>query len=175
MKKKDIKNKLKKANTFDEIWASFKECPDTFMYKNLRDEIIETAIKLSDKLYLTEKISIERLPTKLLRMVYMQMLEQTNNKLKLRAICLYCELKFPSVYLQAMRKREKLAEEHKNFDETLRIATDAESQPIIQNHVLLLSIRLAKNREDCRRIIAITKPGFFAYEKVFQKMNRLNH
>ena len=175
MKKKRIKLKLKEANTFDEVWASFKECPDNLMYKNLRNEIIKAAIELSDKLYLTEKISIERLPPKLLQMVYMQMLEQTRDKLKLRAICLYCETKFPSVYLQAMRKREKLADENKDFDEAIRIAIDAESHPIIQNHVLLLSIRLSKNREDCRRIIAIAKPEFSAYDKVFQKMNSMNH
>ena len=174
MNKKRLKLKLGEANTFDEVWANFKECPDNLMHKNLRNEIIKAAIELSDKLYLTEKISIERLSPKLLRMVYMQMLEQTSNKLKLRAICLYCETKFPSVYLQAMRKREKLAEEHKNFDETIRIALDAESHPRIQDHVLLLAIKLTKNRKDCREIISIAKPGFLSYDKAFEKMNHLN-
>ena len=173
MRKKEIELQLKEIKTFDEAWKLYKNCPDKFTYRILRQGILEAALELSDKLYQTEKISIEKLTIRLARMAFMQMLGQTRDKLKLRAICLYCETRFPSVYLQAMRKREKLADKHKDFDEAIIIAIDAESHPIIQDHVLLLAIELAKSRKDCWEIIDITKPEFLSYDKVYAKMNLL--
>ena len=175
MKKRKIKLQSKKVKTFDEIWKLYQECKNKFGYKNLRYKILENAIELSDKFCQSKKIFLEKLNVRLLRMVLIQMLEQTENNLELKVICLYSKINFPGIYLQAIKKREKLAEKNEKFDEVIQIAIEIKSHPQLLNHILLLAVKLAKNRRQFFDIIGLAEEDSKAKEMAFIKLNRLNY